>query len=134
MLSPELAQGSLTTLVGATSNLAAVTQNPLYRNLGACLKGGILPANLVAQGIGLDSSQVDGLEMQLNLDKAVTEAKKVQDQALQSLTGIEDNAKYLEYERKKRELLINMQNQTAKLQDTITQVTMIYSIVGSAIG
>jgi hypothetical protein len=62
------------------------------------------------------------------------EAKKLQDQALQSLSGLEDNAKYAEYEQKKTELLINMQNQTAKLQDTIVQITTIYNIVGSAVG
>jgi len=112
----------------------AVAQNPLFRNLGPCIKGGLLPPDIVAQGVGIEGPQVQEFATELDMQKAMTESKKLQDKALQSLSGIEDNAKYMEYERKKTELLINMQNQTAKLQDTITQVTMIYTIVGAAVG
>jgi len=82
----------------------------------------------------LSGDQIPEFSTAVDIEKAQKKAKDLQDKALQSISGIEDNAKYQEYERKKTELLINMQNQTAKLQDTILQVTMIYNIVGEAVG
>ena len=126
----------MSTLVGATSNVAAVAQNPLYRNLGPCIKGGLISAGIVAPAISMsgDPAETSAIQTQLNIDKATAEVKELQDSILQDISGIEDNAKYQEYERKKMEVLINMQNQTAKLQDTILQVTAIYNIVGAAVG
>ena len=82
----------------------------------------------------MSGDQIPEFSTAVDIEKAQKKAKDLQDKALQSISGIEDNAKYQEYERKKTELLINMQNQTAKLQDTILQVTMIYNIVGEAVG
>ena len=131
-LGPDLMEGNLDTLASAVSNTAAILENPLYRNLGACVKGGIVPPEIIAGGIGLDPLQVPDLSAQLNADKAALEIGKFQEDILQDIAGVTDNKKWQEFQKKKVELMTNMQNQSAQLQDIITQLGVIYAIVGGA--
>ncbi len=131
-LGPELMEGNLDTLMSATANTAAILENPLYRNLGPCIKGGIVPPDIIAGGIGLDPLQIPDLSAQLNADKAALTVSKLQDSVLQEIAGVTDNKKWLEFQKKKRELMINMENQAAQLQDIITQLGVIYAIVGGS--
>ena len=129
-LGPELMEGKLDTLMSATANTAAILENPLYRNLGPCIKGGIVPPDIIAGGIGLDPVQIPDLSAQLNADKAALAVTKLQDSVLQEIAGVTDNKQWQEFNKKKRELMINMNNQASQLQDIITQLGVIYSIVG----
>ena len=130
-LGPELMEGKLDTLMSATANTAAILENPLYRNLGPCIKGGIVPPDIIAGGIGLDPVQIPDLSAQLNADKAALAVTKLQDSVLQEIAGVTDNKQWQEFNKKKRELMINMNNQASQLQDIITQLGVIYSIVGA---
>ena len=93
VLGPELAEGSLDTLASAVANTAAILENPLYRNLGPCIKGGIVPPSVIAGGIGLDPAQIPDLSAQLDADKAAMMVADLQDQALKSIADVTDNAK-----------------------------------------
>ena len=92
MLGPEMAEGSLDTLASAVSNTATLLENPLYRNLGPCIKGGIVPASTIALGIGLDPVQIPAVEVELAAEKAVAKAKDLQEQLLKSFTDVTTNA------------------------------------------
>ena len=128
-LGPELAAGSLDSLAGAMANTSSILENPLYRNLGPCIKGGIIPPTIIGAGIGLSPEQIPELSTQLNADKLAQQAAKLQSDALKGIAGVTDNAKWQEFEKQKKELMTNMSNQASQLTDIITQLGTIYAIV-----
>jgi hypothetical protein len=128
-LGPELAAGSLDTLAGAMANTSSILENPLYRNLGPCIKGGIVPPSIIGAGLGLSPEQIPELSTQLNADKLAIEAARLQSDALKGIAGVTDNAKWQEFEKQKTELMTNMSNQASQLTDIIQQLGMVYAIV-----
>lgn len=133
ILGPELAQGSLDQLLAATANLGSVVSNPVFANLGPCVKK-LVPPSFAATFAGIDPVQLPEVSMQLNMERAQQVISKAQDEILKHSSGLMDSAKFKEFERKKSETLIQFQNQASKLQDTITRLLLIYSLISEVVG
>ena len=63
------------------------------------------------------------------MERAQAVIAKAQEEILKYSSGLIDTAKFREFQKKKAEILIMFQNQAAKLQDTMTRLLLIYTLV-----
>jgi len=86
------------------ANTSSILENPLYRNLGPCIKGGIIPPTIIAAGIGLRPFQIPELEIQLTAEQLAAKARKYQSELMMEIAGVTDNADWQEFERQKKRI------------------------------
>ena len=126
-LGSDLAAGNLNSLVNALSEFTAAFS--VIGVVGNCVKEAFADP-MAAANISLDPDLNPAeFKMQNAQKKAAAAQKKASDALLGALSGISDDNDFREFLERKEQLKTQFLNESAKLNDVLARLTMLYTLL-----
>ncbi|MBC8409952.1 MAG: hypothetical protein H8E12_14705 [Rhodobacteraceae bacterium] len=126
-LGEELSAGNLNSLVNALSEFSAAFS--VVGTVGHCVKEFVAP-QATTLNLSLDPNMTpEEFALAEQTSAAAKQVQEASDAVLKSLSGISDDEEFNEFLERKEQLKIEFLNESAKINDLLTRLTLLYTMV-----